>query len=83
MLLAYIIAVMPAYIFSIISIFYTLPPVMNVTAALAYGSIVISNPIIQSYFRPDIKIVLTAVIKKISTKRYQNTTSTNANIELE
>lgn len=56
---------------------------MNVTAALAYGSIVISNPIIQSYFRPDIKIVLTAVIKKISTKRYQNTTSTNANIELE
>uniref|UniRef100_A0A1X7UJ60 G-protein coupled receptors family 1 profile domain-containing protein n=1 Tax=Amphimedon queenslandica TaxID=400682 RepID=A0A1X7UJ60_AMPQE len=86
MLLAYIIAVIPAYIFGVISIFYTLPPAVNVTAALAYGSIVISNPIIQSYFRPDIKIVLTAIIKKIKlkvTRRYQNTTQTDANMELE
>ena len=86
MLLAYIIAVMPAYIFGVISIFYALPPAVNVTAVLAYGSIVISSPIIESYFRPDIKIILTAIIKKIKLKvmiSYQSTTQTDANIELE
>ena len=73
MLLSYIIALLTSYITSIINIFYYLPAYVGLGVLVTYGSFIISIPIIQSYFRPEIVNVIKQWWNKIkSTSRNQD-----------
>ncbi|XP_011404222.1 PREDICTED: rhodopsin, GQ-coupled-like [Amphimedon queenslandica] len=65
MLLSYVIALLPSYITGIISMFYQLPANVHLGTVVANGSFIISNPIIQSYFRPEIVTVIKNLWNKI------------------
>ena len=68
MLLAYTITLSPTYIIGIAAVFYDTPLEVSVTSLIVYNSITIINPIIQSYFRPEIKIVFKTIYTTIKTK---------------
>ena len=73
MLLSYAIALLPSYIIATINLFYSLPEYVHLSTVVTYGSFIISNPIIQSYFRPEIVIIIKNCWNKIrSTSRDQD-----------
>uniref|UniRef100_A0A1X7USW7 G-protein coupled receptors family 1 profile domain-containing protein n=1 Tax=Amphimedon queenslandica TaxID=400682 RepID=A0A1X7USW7_AMPQE len=65
MLISYLIALLPSYIDGAISMFYYLPACVRLGFVVTYGSFIISNPIIQSYFRPEIVIIIKNLWNKI------------------
>ena len=68
MLLAYTIALSPTYINSIVGVFCDMPLEVFVIGCIVYNSITIINPVIQSYFRPEIKIAYKTIYTIIKTK---------------
>ncbi|XP_019852712.1 PREDICTED: rhodopsin, GQ-coupled-like [Amphimedon queenslandica] len=65
MLISYLIALLPSYIDGAISMFYYLPACVRLGFVVTYGSFIISNPIIQSYFRPEIVIIIKNLWNKV------------------
>lgn len=68
MLLSYIICFSPLIIISFISFAIDLPDSLVFFNMISYFFITIANPLVQSYFRPDIKEVLFLCYKKIAKK---------------
>ena len=58
MLLSYAIALLPSYIIGTLNVFYYLPAYVHLGIVVTYGSFITSNPVIQSYFRPEIVIII-------------------------
>ncbi|XP_011409768.2 PREDICTED: rhodopsin, GQ-coupled-like [Amphimedon queenslandica] len=67
MLLFYIIALLPSCII-IFSIYFDLPDGLYAFSICTYGLVTIINPLIQSYFRPEIKATLVLIANKIGLK---------------
>ena len=73
MLLSYVITLLLSYTTATINLFYSLPEYVHLSTVVTYGSFIISNPIIQSYFRPEIVIIIKNCWNKIrSTSRDQD-----------
>ena len=58
MLIVYIICFIPSIIYFILNIFIEVPVEVDIVAAVCFVFITIANPIVQAYFRPEIKSVL-------------------------
>ena len=71
MLLSYVIALLPSYITGVVSMFYYLSAYVHLGTVVTYGSFIISNPIIQSYFRPEIVIIIKNLWNKIMQKHFK------------
>uniref|UniRef100_A0A1X7VVF2 G-protein coupled receptors family 1 profile domain-containing protein n=1 Tax=Amphimedon queenslandica TaxID=400682 RepID=A0A1X7VVF2_AMPQE len=76
MLLFYIIALLPSYIVGL-SIFFDLPDGLYAFGFWSYGLVTTINPLIQSYFRPEVKATLVLIANKIGLKSNKIGTSQN------
>lgn len=68
MLIAFIITILPGYTIGFISVIYPLHDNVYLVNIAFNGSIIMTNPFIQLYFRPETKSLITSLTKKIRNK---------------
>ena len=67
MLIVYIICFIPGFLYFILNLFIEVPAEVGLVAGVCFVFITVANPVVQAYFRPEIKSVLLSRCPLLST----------------
>ena len=66
MLLAYLLSYGPGYVIAILAGILNLPAEVFASIEICFHSIIVTSPLVQSYFRPEIKLAIVFLYQKLT-----------------